>query len=86
MFADRITTPLLLMTGEQDSNVPANNTREMFYALRRLGKTVEWVNYMNGGHGTPATTIEDFTDFHRRLVGWYDKYLKGETKKVADQN
>ena len=86
MFADRITTPLLLMTGEQDSNVPANNTREMFYALRRLGKTVEWVNYMNSGHGTPGTNVEDFTDFHRRMLGWYDKYLKGEVKKVADQN
>ena len=86
MFADRITTPLLLMTGEQDSNVPANNTREMFYALRRLGKTVEWVNYMNSGHGTPGTNVEDFTDFHRRILGWYDKYLKGDVKKVADQN
>jgi dipeptidyl aminopeptidase/acylaminoacyl peptidase len=86
MFADRITTPLLLMTGEQDSNVPANNTREMFYALRRLGKTVEWVNYMNGGHGTPGTNVEDFTDFHRRVLAWYDKYLKGDVKKVADQN
>ena len=86
MFADRITTPLLLMTGEQDSNVPANNTREMYYALRRLGKTVEWVNYMNSGHGTPGTTVEDFTDFHRRMLAWYDKYLKAEPKKVADQN
>ena len=88
MFADRITTPLLLMTGEQDSNVPAGNTREMFYALRRLGKTVEWANYMNSGHGTPGTNVEDFTDFHRRMLGWYDKYLKGEAaKKVAsDQN
>ena len=88
MFADRITTPLLLMTGEQDSNVPAGNTREMYYALRRLGKTVEWVNYMNSGHGTPGTNVEDFTDFHRRMLGWYDKYLKGEApKKVAsDQN
>ena len=85
MFADRITTPLLLMTGEQDSNVPANNTREMFYALRRLGKTVEWVNYMNSGHGTPGTTVEDFTDFHRRMLGWYDKYLKRDDRKVADQ-
>jgi dipeptidyl aminopeptidase/acylaminoacyl peptidase len=83
MFADRITTPLLLMTGNEDSNVPANNTREMYYALRRLGKTVEWVNYMNSGHGTPGTTVEDFTDFHRRLIGWYDKYLKGDGKKVA---
>ena len=85
MFADRITTPLLLMTGNEDSNVPANNTREMFYALRRLGKTVEWVNYMNSGHGTPGTTVEDFTDFHRRMLAWYDKYLKSESKKVAAQ-
>jgi dipeptidyl aminopeptidase/acylaminoacyl peptidase len=83
MFADRITTPLLLMTGNEDSNVPANNTREMFYALRRLGKTVEWVNYMNSGHGTPGTTVEDFTDFHRRMLAWYDKYLKSDGKKVA---
>ena len=75
MFADRITTPLLLMTGALDSNVPADNTREMYYALRRLGKEVAWANYMNGGHGTPATTPEDFLDFHRRIVAWYDKYL-----------
>jgi len=87
MFADRITTPLLLMTGNEDSNVPANNTREMFYALRRLGKTVEWVNYMNSGHGTPGTTVEDFTDFHRRMLAWYDKYLKGDAaRKVATQD
>jgi dipeptidyl aminopeptidase/acylaminoacyl peptidase len=86
MFADRITTPLLLMTGNEDSNVPANNTREMYYALRRLGKTVEWVNYMNSGHGTPGTNVEDFTDFHRRMLAWYDKYLKGEPKKVAAQD
>jgi len=87
MFADRITTPLLLMTGNEDSNVPANNTREMFYALRRLGKTVEWVNYMNSGHGTPGTTVEDFTDFHRRMLAWYDKYLKADTAgKVVAQD
>ena len=76
MFADRIKTPLLLLTGEQDHNVPAGNTREMYFALRRLGKTVEWVNYINGGHGTPTTTVEEFTDFHRRIVGWYDRWLK----------
>jgi len=81
MFADRIKTPLLLMTGELDSNVPAGNTREMFYALRRLGKEVVWVNYMNGGHGVPLTTVEDFTDFHQRILDWYDRHLKGDGKK-----
>ncbi|MEW5918254.1 MAG: prolyl oligopeptidase family serine peptidase, partial [Gemmatimonadota bacterium] len=77
MYADRITTPLLLMTGELDSNVPAGNTREMYYALRRLGKEVVWVNYMNGGHGTPLTSAAEFVDFHDRMVQWYDKHLRG---------
>ncbi|MGQ0538159.1 MAG: prolyl oligopeptidase family serine peptidase [Gemmatimonadaceae bacterium] len=78
MFADRITTPLLLLTGELDSNVPAGNTREMYYALRRLGKDVVWVNYMNGGHGTPLTSAIEFVDFHERMIQWYDKYLKSD--------
>ncbi len=76
MFADRITTPLLLMTGGEDHNVPALNTREMYYALRRLNKEVEWVNYANGGHGIPMTTEAEFTHFHDTLVAWYDRWLK----------
>jgi dipeptidyl aminopeptidase/acylaminoacyl peptidase len=75
MFADRIKTPLLLMTGGEDHNVPAINTREMYYALRRLAKPVVWVNYVNGGHGTPNTNEAEFTDFHRRIVEWYTRYL-----------
>ena len=83
MFADRIKTPLLLMTGGEDHNVPALNTREMYYALRRLGKTVEWVNYVNGGHGIPMTNATDFADWHMRMLGWYDKYLKPNQKSSA---
>ena len=83
MFADRITTPLMLITGALDSNVPADNTREMYYALRRLGKEVVWVNYMNGGHGGGNATIEDYLDMHRRMVDWYDTKLKRLDGKVA---
>ncbi|HZI28361.1 MAG TPA: prolyl oligopeptidase family serine peptidase [Gemmatimonadaceae bacterium] len=75
MFADRIKTPLLLLTGGMDHNVPAINTREMYYALRRLGKPVVWVNYTNGGHGVPSTTETEFTDFYQRMFDWYAKYL-----------
>ena len=74
--ADRITTPLMLITGALDSNVPADNTREMYYALRRLGKEVVWVNYMNGGHGGGNATAEDFLDMQRRMLEWYDAKLK----------
>lgn len=78
MFADRISTPLLLMTGGEDHNVPAINTREMYYALRRLNKEVEWVNYANGGHGIPMTNEREFTHYHETLGAWYDRWLKRE--------
>ncbi|MCK5651363.1 MAG: S9 family peptidase, partial [Gemmatimonadetes bacterium] len=81
MYADRIDTPLLLMTGEQDHNVPARTTMEMFYALRRLGKTVEWVNYMDGGHGMPTTSVEMVKDYHQRILDWYEKYLKADEEE-----
>jgi dipeptidyl aminopeptidase/acylaminoacyl peptidase len=84
MFADRIKTPLLLMTGEQDHNVPARQAMEMYYALRRLNKEVEWVSYVNGGHGMPTTTVEEVKDYHSRIIGWYDRHLKGDLKKKGE--
>ena len=81
MFADRIKTPLLLMCGEQDHNVPPRQLMEMYYALRRLNKEVEWVSYTNGGHGMPTTTVDEVRDYHKRIVAWYDSHLKGDLKK-----
>jgi dipeptidyl aminopeptidase/acylaminoacyl peptidase len=78
--ADRVTTPLLNITGDQDPNVPASQSREMYYALRRLGKEVEWVRYVNGGH-RPPNSVEESLDFEQRILEWYDRYLKKDTKK-----
>jgi dipeptidyl aminopeptidase/acylaminoacyl peptidase len=72
---DRVKTPLLTISGDQDPNVPANQSRELYYALRRLGKEVEWVRYVNGGHRPPNSAAESI-DFEQRIVAWYDKYLK----------
>jgi dipeptidyl aminopeptidase/acylaminoacyl peptidase len=83
MFADRITTPLMLITGSQDSNVPEINSREMYYALRRLGKEVVWVSYANGGHGGGVQSVDDFLDEYQRMVAWYDLKLKKTGVKAA---
>ena len=83
--ADRVKTPLLNITGDQDPNVPASQSREMYYALRRLGKEVEWVRYVNGGHRPPNSTAES-VDFEQRILAWYDKYLKGDPKKKTSTN
>ena len=85
MFADRIVTPLLLITGELDANVPARQAMEMYYAMRRLGKTVAWVNYMNGGHGMPTSTVEEVRDYHNRILAWYEEHLMPvEAKDPSD--
>jgi dipeptidyl aminopeptidase/acylaminoacyl peptidase len=77
--ADRVKTPLLNITGDQDPNVPASQSREMYYALRRLGKEVEWVRYVDGGHRPPNSNSES-VDFEMRILRWYDKYLKNGKK------
>jgi dipeptidyl aminopeptidase/acylaminoacyl peptidase len=82
MFADRINTPLLLMTGEMDTNVPPRQAMEMYFALRRLDREVAWVQYARGGHGMPTTTVDEVKDYHNRILGWYDAHLKKEAKKT----
>jgi len=83
MFADRIDTPLLLLSGEGDWNVPATNQREMYYALRRLGKDVVWVNYMNAGHGAGRAGGEaDWFDHWTRMFDWYETHF---AEAIADR-
>jgi len=86
MFADRIKTPLLLMGGDQDHNVPGRQLMEMYYAMRRLGKEVKWVMYTNGGHGMPTSTVEEVYDYHRQIVSWWDDHLKGDLKKKTTES
>jgi dipeptidyl aminopeptidase/acylaminoacyl peptidase len=82
--ADRIKTPLLNITGDQDPNVPSSQSREIYYALRRLGREVEWVRYANGGHRPPNSASESI-DFENRILAWYDKHLKTETRPTTTQ-
>jgi len=73
--ADRIKTPLLNITGDQDWNVPSSQSREIYFALRRLGRETEWVRYANGGH-RPPNSVSESIDFEERILAWYGKYLK----------
>ena len=76
MFADRIETPLLMLSGEGDWNVPATNQREMYYAMRRLEKEVVWVHYTAGGHGAGrASSAADFHDHWQRMFDWFAEHF-----------
>ena len=87
MFADRIETPLLMLSGEGDWNVPATNQREMYYALRRLEKEVVWVHYTAGGHGAGrASSVADFHDHWQRMFDWFAEHFdEAGPATVSDQ-
>ena len=87
MFADRIETPLLMLSGEGDWNVPATNQREMYYALRRLGKEVLWVHYTAGGHGAGrASTAADFVDHWQRMFDWFAEHFAEDGEKPVSED
>ncbi len=49
-YADRITTPLLLLHAELDQNVSIAQSEQMYAALRTLGRPVEFVRVPGEGH------------------------------------
>jgi dipeptidyl aminopeptidase/acylaminoacyl peptidase len=79
-YADRIKTPLLMLTGKEDWNVPSTNEREMYYALRRLGKEAVWVEYAGAGHGAGRAGNENqFKDHWNRIFEWFGGHFERPT-------
>ena len=85
-FLDRVTTPLLIERGTTDLiSVQSGN---VFNALRRLGKDVEFLEYEHEEHvlQQPANVI----DFWNRRIAWLQRYLKpdggAKSSVVASEN
>ena len=75
-FADRITTPLLMMHNDADGAVPWYQGIELYMVLRRLGKPVWMLNYNGEAHN--LTRRPNMMDFTIRLYQFFDHFLKGE--------
>lgn len=72
---DKVTTPTLVMCGQEDWNVPLINSEQLYQALRRLGVQTELVIYPGEGHGISRPSFQK--DRYERYLAWYDKYVKG---------
>ena len=74
-YVKNIKTPVLIMHGDEDPNTFISNSKEMYQALKHLGKTVEFVRYPREGHGfrEPNHRIDEFY----RCLAWFNKYLLG---------
>lgn len=74
-YADRIETPLLIMSNDADGAVPWYQGIELFNAMRRLQKPAWMLVYNNAPHNLSRRA--DAMDLSRRLQQFFDHYLKG---------
>lgn len=71
-----ITAPLLIIHSEEDYRCPMEQAEQLFIALKKLGRTVEFVRYQGENHelsraGKPKNRVDRLT----RTLGWFDRYL-----------
>jgi dipeptidyl aminopeptidase/acylaminoacyl peptidase len=80
---DRVTTPLLLVHGGDDTAVPATLGDQTFVALRRLGKEVEYAKYAGEDHWEGTWSYANAQDYLARIVAWFDTHLKSKVSPVG---
>ena len=73
-FIRNAKTPMLLYVGERDVECPAPQSLEYWHALKTIGTPTQLVIYAGEGHHFRKLT--DLEDLRRRIVGWYDRYLR----------
>jgi dipeptidyl aminopeptidase/acylaminoacyl peptidase len=72
MYAQRVTTPLLILHGEADVRVPAFQGREFYVLLKERGKTVRMVTYPGSPHF--PVLAEQVRDVCKEITDWLNKY------------
>src|SRR5262249_11136508 len=72
-YARRITTPTLVLHGEQDPCVPVSQAYALYRALQERGVPAELAVYPREGHGLRER--EHLRDYCARLLRWLEMYL-----------
>jgi dipeptidyl aminopeptidase/acylaminoacyl peptidase len=74
-YAKDAKTPTLILHGEDDERVSVAEGVQFYVALRTLGVETRLVTYPREGHRIEERRHQ--LDLLERLVGWFDRYLKG---------
>ncbi|MFJ4851284.1 MULTISPECIES: S9 family peptidase [unclassified Streptomyces] len=74
-YASRIRTPVLILHGEEDTNVPIGQAVLFHRALRHFGVEHEFVTYPREGHMIAERAHQ--LDLLRRTRAWFDRLLGG---------
>jgi dipeptidyl aminopeptidase/acylaminoacyl peptidase len=74
--ADKVTTPLLLIHGDADTNVPVGESHQMYTALMLLDKDVELIEFQGDDHH--INSRERRLRWWKTILAYFDMKLKNE--------
>ena len=80
--ADKIKTPLLLLHGSVDTNVPPGESRQLYTALKLLGREVELIEVEGQNHH--ILTYNKRIKWTITILAWFDKWLKDQPQWWED--
>lgn len=75
-YADRATTPMLILQGENDPIAPQSQSAEFYQALQEYSCPAEMVIYSHTGHYPYDPNL--MNDVMDRNLEWFDKYVRPE--------
>jgi len=74
-FIEHSKTPVLILQGERDEEVPAPQAFEFWHAMETLGVPTKLVVYADEGHSPQK--IASQIDILTQTVEWFNRYLNG---------
>ena len=74
--ADKIHTPLLLLHGTVDTNVPIGESIQLFNALKILGRDVEFITVQDENH--IISNFNNKLSWHNTIMAWFAKWLQDD--------
>ena len=80
---NQIKTPLLILHGEQDPQVPLQESQEFVAALKQAGKNFSYTTYPGEGHGFQQK--EHRRDAYERELEFLNKHLQPESTQAVAQ-
>ncbi len=73
-FITHSKTPVLILQGERDEEVPAPQAFEFWHAMTTLGVPTKLIVYADEGHGPQK--IANQIDILEQTIAWFDRYLR----------